>query len=114
MASGEKNMCEAIRQIEQKAQSAKFSTIYETDPIGEHKHAKYKNCVGQIHTTESFEEWQLFFKSVEKTYGRTPELRTQGNVPIDLDIVIWNEEVKRPKDLAAEFLRKGLDELGRS
>lgn len=111
MACGVENMQLAIKLISQKAYSADFSAIYDTEPEGEHRHAKYKNCVGKISTPESFDEWETFFKNTEKKMGRTPEMKIQGNVPIDLDIVIWNEEVKRPHDLNREYLRKGIAEL---
>ncbi|MEG1587053.1 MAG: 2-amino-4-hydroxy-6-hydroxymethyldihydropteridine diphosphokinase, partial [Bacteroidales bacterium] len=80
-ADGEINLNNAIRMISEKAAKFQFSSIYETEPVGEHKHAKYKNCVGLIYTTESFDVWQQFFKTIEKEMGRTPELKLTGNVP---------------------------------
>ena len=112
MPIGETNIRKAILLIQKKARMATFSSIYDTEPEGEHRHAKYKNCVGQITTTDSYQEWESFFKKTEIMMGRNNELRRLGEVPIDLDIIIWNEEVKRPKDLNREYLKDGLIELG--
>lgn len=111
MPLGEENILESIKQILEKAESGRFSSVYDTEPEGIHRHAKYKNCVGEIFTPLSYEEWELFFKDLEIRLGRTPELRMQGNVPIDIDIIIWNREVLRPKDLSMEYVKEGLRSL---
>lgn len=111
MPCGKGNMESAIKKIRAKATFARFSSIYDTDPIGKHKHARYKNCVGQIHSTEPFEYWHSFFKSLEVEMGRNELLRAQGDVPLDIDIVIWNEDVIRPRDLMADYLKEGLQEI---
>ncbi|MEG1615425.1 MAG: 2-amino-4-hydroxy-6-hydroxymethyldihydropteridine diphosphokinase [Bacteroidales bacterium] len=111
MTVGEKNMRDAISRIEEKAHSCRFSGIYETEPEGEHRHAKYKNCVGEIYTHESAEEWLRFFKELETAAGRNDALRKVGNVPLDIDLVQWNDEVLRPKDLAMDYMKTGLSEL---
>lgn len=109
---GDQNILEAIKQIQKQVFSAKFSSIYESEPIGSHLHAMYNNCVGQIYTHKSADELEVFFKNLERTMGRNEETRKSGNVPLDIDLVIWNGEVRRPNDLAAEYLREGLDQLG--
>lgn len=111
MPCGEENMEAAIEEIRAKATFAQFSSMYDTDPVGLHRHARYKNCVGQLHSPKSFEEWKALFKNLEQAAGRNDELRAQGNVPLDIDIVIWNEEVMRPRDLSAEYLQQGLQEI---
>lgn len=111
MPCGIENIESAIRKIRAKAIFARFSSIYDTDPIGKHKHARYQNCVGQIHSAEPFENWHSFFKLLEVETGRNELLRAQGDVPLDIDIVIWNEDVIRPRDLMADYLKKGLEEI---
>lgn len=111
MPVGEKNILECISRILDRAQSGRFSGIYETEPEGIHRHAKYRNCVGEISTREDLQTWNAFFKAIEKELGRNDVLRTQGNVPIDIDIVQWNNTVLRPKDLAMEYMKEGLSEL---
>lgn len=111
MTQGEQNMNTAIEQIRALANFARFSSIYETEPVGQHRHARYKNCVAQIHTSDSLDNWQHFFKKLEKEMGRNAESKSQGNVPLDIDIVIWNEDVIRPKDLSAPYIQIGLQEI---
>ena len=111
MDNAEENIKECIRLIRAKADLVFFSEIYETKPEGMHLHANYKNCVGQIETALSFEEWHQYVKSIELDFGRTPLLRQQGNVPIDVDIVVWNQQVLQLQDLTMNYMKFGLDFL---
>lgn len=111
MPQGEENMSKAIEQIRALAQDARFSSIYETDPVGQHQHAKYKNCVGQVVVSGSFDYWKQFFKQMERDMGRDEASKLQGNVPLDIDIVVWNDDVVRPKDLEASYTQIGLKEI---
>lgn len=108
---GEANIETCLEFIRIRANYYAASQIYQTEPEGEHRHAKYKNCVVQIFTTEPHEIWERRFKMLEQQLGRDQVARSQGVVPIDLDIISWNEEVIRPTELKKEYLRLGLAEL---
>jgi 7,8-dihydro-6-hydroxymethylpterin-pyrophosphokinase len=104
-------LSDAISKIKRMAYDAKFSSIYDTEPEGVHKHSRYKNCIGEISTNLEYDELKKRFKDMEILAGRKPEMKIQGIVPLDIDIVIWNQEVIRPKDLAMEYIKQGLTEL---
>lgn len=50
---------------------------------------------------------------METEAGRTPESKKTNQIPLDLDIIIWNKEVKKPRDLSYEFVLKGIEELAK-
>ena len=51
-------------------------------------------------------------KEIETQQGRTSLSKQTGIIPIDIDIVVWNDEVMRPRDLQHEYMQKGLRMLG--
>lgn len=46
-------------------------------------------------------------KQYELECGRDEDMRKNGNVPIDIDLVVYNGEVVRPNDFKREFFKKG-------
>jgi 2-amino-4-hydroxy-6-hydroxymethyldihydropteridine diphosphokinase len=109
---GESNMRMAQLHIESLADTARFSPIYETEPVGQHRHARYKNCVAIVESTIPAEMWMVDFKQLERSAGRNEETRLRGDVPLDLDIVVSDGEVLRPKDFEQDYFKKGLELIG--
>lgn len=82
------------------------SSIYETPEI--HGIGRpYMNMVMDITTADDYEDLQQAIKKFEISSGRDGEARLRGDVPIDIDIVVWNDEVLRPKDYSQSFFRIG-------
>lgn len=50
-------------------------------------------------------------KSVERALGRRPEHKGQCIVPIDIDIVLWGDEIVRPLDYESEYFKQGMGML---
>ena len=50
-------------------------------------------------------------KKWEKQCGRDEEAKKHGIVPIDLDIVIWNDTVLRPKELSRDYFITGYRQI---
>lgn len=83
---------------------------YETPPLGGGKKS-YCNAVVKLNFNGTLEELEKLTKSYEIKMGRDEESRTRGDVPIDLDIVISNGTVLRPRDYNASFFLKGWHQL---
>lgn len=103
-------VADAISWLEEVMTLARRSTIYSTEEC----HGKgciYSNSVvcGEIkHTVEEFDN---ILKTYEQSCGRNEEARRRGDVPIDIDIVIADGTVVRPKDFSRQFFRIGFDML---
>lgn len=87
-----------------------YSGIYETPEI--HGRAiTYMNAVASISFDLKSEEINSEFKKYEISFGRTEDCRRSGLVPIDIDIVLLNNEVLRPMDYNSLFFSIGYNEI---
>lgn len=84
----------------------KASEIYETLPVG---HAGNNYINGVVSGVSSLDAAQLdcLCKLYEKERGRDEESRRMNLVPVDIDIVIANGHILRPKDFRCGFFQKG-------
>ena len=82
-----------------------------TTPAVNGKDADYVNTVAVITTTMSLPELNAVLKDYEKSCGRTPESKQQGAIPIDVDIVMWNQEIVRPNDYNQNYFKIGWREI---
>ncbi len=100
----------AVRHIKSKFANVVSSTIYETKALNGID-ADYKNAVVVADTENTFEVAEKFLKQWEVLCGRTPASKVQGVIPIDLDIVVWNNEIVREKDYSCAYFSQGYNQL---
>lgn len=101
----------AMTWIQSILRSTACSGIYETDdfhPTGR----KYCNAVMAGDTALSQSEIDTAVRLYELNAGRDESARLRGDVPIDIDLVIWNGTVLRPRDMEREYFLRGFRELG--
>lgn len=58
----------------------------------------YANCVVRMITDNSLDTSLDTLKEMERNAGRTAESKITGVMPLDIDIVIWNDRILRPYD----------------
>lgn len=103
-------MQRAMVWLEENLLSFKCSKIYSTPPlngIGRN----YLNAVAIGETTCNQDEFNLMLKDYEKSSGRTPISKKTGVIPIDLDIIVFNEQILRSKDFSYDFFQIGYKQL---
>lgn len=71
----------------------------------------YLNAVMSVETDRPMDEVNAMLKDYERTSGRTAVSKLHGEVPIDLDIVVWDGRIVRPKDFGYRYFLQGYDEL---
>ncbi len=71
----------------------------------------YLNQIVVAAISIAYEDALAGTKSVERKLGRRAEHKYQGIVPVDIDIVVWNGEIKRPLDYESEYFKQGMDKL---
>ncbi|MCM1503678.1 MAG: 2-amino-4-hydroxy-6-hydroxymethyldihydropteridine diphosphokinase [Muribaculum sp.] len=87
------------------------SEIYST-PEYSGRFDPYLNCVVEALTEiSSPEEIIISFKNYEQARGRTPESKSSGRVPIDLDLISFNADIIRPKEFHREYFLIGYKTL---
>lgn len=69
----------------------------------------YSNSVVSGEIACSVGDFNILLKSYELSMGRDEEARKKGDVPVDLDIVIADDTVLRPKDFSRRFFQIGFE-----
>lgn len=82
--------------------------IYETAAEGSVATLPYANALILIETSAEYEELRVTFKQWERNAGRTAESKAQGLIPLDIDIVTWNDHVIKERDMEFEYMKLGM------
>lgn len=88
------------------------SDIYKS-PAANGKDPDYMNAVAIIKSEESHQNLVKNFKDYESSCGRTSDSKGKGEIPIDLDIVIWNDKIIRNKDYNQEYFKIGWKQINK-
>lgn len=86
------------------------SSAYVTCALNGHD-SDYLNAVMSVECERPMDEVNAMLKNYERACGRTVESKLRGEVPIDLDIVVWDRRIVRPKDFGYRYFLQGYDEL---
>lgn len=106
----EAQMRKAISHLMSIFENVKVSAIYET-PALNGKDEPYYNAVMIVDTELDYDEVVRCSKEWELKSGRTKESKDKGVVPIDIDVVLWNDNVVRQKDFSCSFFVEGYNQL---
>jgi len=98
LGNREKNLENAITEIAKFATISKRSSIIETEPVGYRDQGMFLNMALEIFTPLSPLELIFRLQEIEHKMGRVREIK-DGPRTIDLDILIYNQEVLRQKNL---------------
>lgn len=103
----------AIEWLEKTVRILCKSDIYKSPSIGRCS-SLYSNAVIKAETSTSIEELNTQLKLYEISQGRDEKARAEGRVPIDIDIVVADGKILRPRDFKYQFFQIGYLELTRS
>ena len=101
-----KQMSDAIDWLMTQLDEVTSSDVYSTPPLSGIG-PDYLNAVATGLTAMSNDQLNLLLKDYERQAGRTPQSKISGQVPIDLDIVVWDGTVMREKDFSYDFFQRG-------
>ncbi len=91
--------------------SIRFSETVYTEPVEIENPSLFLNQVAVALTPDSFDKIIAVFKQMEKLLGRKPEDKSKGNIPIDIDLIQWNDRVLKPHDLQRPYVQSALNRL---
>ncbi|MDE6450521.1 MAG: 2-amino-4-hydroxy-6-hydroxymethyldihydropteridine diphosphokinase [Muribaculaceae bacterium] len=77
------------------------------DPDDNDNTRPYLNIVAVIETDMDYETARTHFKQIEKEAGRTPSDKATGLIPLDIDIVIFNDRIIKPEDFERPYFIHG-------
>jgi len=82
-----------------------------TKPIGKNYKYDFHNESVKLLSVDTAEETKILFKQIEKDLGRTPESKKLGVVPIDIDLIYWNEALVDDDYNKFDFVKTCVDEI---
>lgn len=98
-----------IEKLSQNNMATRFSKCYRTAPVGTCSKRFYWNCTGIIETELDLSQIKNLYKTMERQAGRMSDSKQNGDIPLDIDIVVWNSEIIRPGDWEQSYFQKGLN-----
>ena len=104
----ETTIAHALRLIESYCVILNQTPVYRSEAAGEPQQPSYANALLQVETDQEYEELRRRFKSLEHDAGRTPASKERGIIPLDIDIISWNETLLKNKDMEYDYMKKGL------
>ena len=107
----EENIIRAKERINDQYEIIDESTVLITLPRNKRYKNHFYNQAIKILSDEYFEDSVRFFKQIEQELGRTPEGKSNGLIPIDIDFVFWNETAMRKKKKKWDFVKICIDQI---
>lgn len=104
----------ALYELKQSVTIAKLSQTMRTDAVDfPYTSPPFHNIVLIASTSLSYEAMLYECKRIELLCGRTPAQRASRPdvVPLDLDIVLWDNRLCKPRDLSRPYLIEGLRQI---
>lgn len=88
----------------------KASDLYET-PDYHGGSRNYINAVASANTSMAPAEIEAMAKELELKFGRTEEARRRGDVPLDIDLVVYGDRIIKEKDFGRKFFMQGYNQI---
>lgn len=107
----EKNIEMANQLLDSHFDSIHFSEAVYTQPFHMENPALFLNQVAIAFTSENPDQIVDAFKQMERQLGRKPEDKSKGNIPIDIDLLQWNDEILKPSDFHRPYIQSALASL---
>ncbi len=107
----ENNIQASLMILAQEVEVKGTSSWVRTIPIGIRDQNDFVNGVVKIRTTMTMEELTHYLKRLEDRLGRDRTLPKFGPRVIDLDIIVWNDEIVNNDYYTRNFIRNSIAEL---
>lgn len=73
--------------------------------------APFLNQVAVAYTPLFPDEVKRVLKQIESDLHRTPHDKERGTIPIDIDLLQWNDRILKPGDMARSYVLDGIRTL---
>lgn len=101
----EKNLAVCQQLLNASFDCIHYSDISITVPYGNNYQDNFINQLAMILTNDEKNVVSNILKSIEKKIGRVPEDKNLGIVKIDVDIIIWNNNVIKTEDITRSYVK---------
>ncbi|MDD4972187.1 MAG: 2-amino-4-hydroxy-6-hydroxymethyldihydropteridine diphosphokinase [Paludibacter sp.] len=87
----EKNMELALNKLTKHFEIIDTSPQVQTEPVGIRTPACFNNKALKITSDKNLDETIAIFKQIEQEAGRKPNSKLTGIIPMDIDMIFWND-----------------------
>jgi 2-amino-4-hydroxy-6-hydroxymethyldihydropteridine diphosphokinase len=105
------NIDRAIEMLADHFEVADQSSVMQTKPVGALYTADFHNMALKIFSDDNADDTIAIFKMVEQMLGRNADSKLKGLIPIDIDLIIWNDKVVHPDYERFDFVKNCIDEI---
>ena len=99
------------RELNRLFHMVRMGKIVITKAEGDVVQPDYMNQAVSFSTDLPVEEVEILLKQIEKDNGRTADDKLKGTVPLDIDLLKYDEVVLRPGDLKKDYVKQAIAEL---
>ncbi len=107
----QRNIRRAEEIISREQKLLKKSSFRVTPPLGMADQDDFLNGAFLVSTRMSYAEFRGYLKNVETRLGRAGNADKYGPRTIDLDLIVWNDEVVNDDYYTRDFVREAVGEL---
>lgn len=107
----EKNMERAAEMLCARFIHIRFSRAVYTEPMDCPRTATFMNQVAILYSEKDADEIRDILKDIERAIGRKPADKYEGLVPIDIDLLQWNDRILKAGDLGRDYVIDGIRSL---
>ncbi len=107
----EMNISLANRLLCQYFQLITFSESVYTEPLDLPGSNPFLNQVAIAYSPLYADDIRSIFKQIESQLGRNSGSKFSGKIPIDIDLLQWNDEILKPSDLKRDYISDALSAL---
>ena len=108
----DRNISKMLDLLKEEVEIIQVSKMIKTKPIGITEQSDFTNGTVKIKTQMSDEELNKRLKKIEDLLGRDRTVPKFGPRTIDLDILVFNDEIVDNDFYSRDFLRQSAEELG--
>ena len=105
------NLAKARQRLGEVLTNIHYTTEQWTEPLSTKRRDPYLNQLAEGQTELGLEELNRRLKQIENDFGRTPEKRQRGIVPIDLDILQYGDQRHHERDWQRPYVADLLGQL---
>lgn len=102
----EERISKAMATLQAACADVKCSDVYST-PCFRGVGDDYLNAVISLTTEMSLQDLEAYFKDLEREAGRIHDDAHKNIVALDIDVVVWDGGVVRPKDFERKYFARG-------
>jgi 2-amino-4-hydroxy-6-hydroxymethyldihydropteridine diphosphokinase len=106
----EQNIASALAKLQSLFVDLICTNFIKTNPIGMPDEMAFHNGLAHFFSDEEPKAIKLIFKKIETELGRTSDKKKNGIIPIDIDIIVWNDTIVS-KDIERDYVQELLSEL---